>query len=87
MPDRIIDWLLNEGPKAEGIDTLLPDFAERLHELGVEVGRVWFTKSFVHPLVWAQGVTWLRGQEEVAPAGGDDGRDACPRALAAAREI
>ena len=56
------EWLTEAGLRNLELRPLLEGLCERLVAAGVPVARAYLSTATLHPLLWATGITWERGE-------------------------
>ncbi len=72
--DPTLDWLCREAPRLPTIGEVLEGLSVRLLAEGVPVVRTWHGTLPVHPLVFARGWSWERGQRGTEDVISQEGR-------------
>lgn len=72
--DGTLDWLCREAPRLATIAEVLEGLSVRLVAEGVPVVRAWHGTLPVHPLVFARGWSWERGQRGTEDVISQEGR-------------
>jgi len=62
LSQRIIHWLLHDGPRIADSAAFLEAFAEQLLEDGIEVGRISTGVPILHPQVFSFSGLWEQGK-------------------------
>lgn len=61
----VIDWLLQEGRQATGVESLVDDFCQRLNLIGVPLTRSVLALQLLHPQIRSMIYFWRAGGESV----------------------
>jgi adenylate cyclase len=62
LGQRIVDWLLRDGPRITDSTSFLKAFAEQLLANGIEIGRVSTGVPILHPQVFSFSGLWEEGK-------------------------
>ncbi|MDP2316491.1 MAG: adenylate/guanylate cyclase domain-containing protein [Pseudomonadota bacterium] len=73
-PDATLDWLCREAPRLPTIAEVLEGLSLRLLAEGLPIVRTWHGTLPVHPLVFARGWSWERGQKGAEDVISQEGR-------------